>query len=313
LLSTLGFHGHGFEALTLAGGDYEPETLTAYGDEALRIAEEISWLPGQAFTLCQQALAYASSGQFEQALAAVSRGLAIAESIGHVQWQVFAHYDFACIYMDLFAFQKSRGHFESARSLAASIGSQHWIRIVNADYARLLVRAGDIEGAHAVISEYLAGDLPMISLGQRGLWLARAEHARASGDRELALRILDRLGKTAKNAGADGVRAVPYLALLRGQVLTEVGRLDAAAADLDAALAGARRLGIRPIEWQALAAASRRAHAAGNEDEAQQLSQRALGIAEQIADGIGDAALRHLYLIAPEIEDLRRRTSAGAL
>jgi tetratricopeptide (TPR) repeat protein len=203
-------------------------------------------------------------------------------------------------------------HFERAIDLAKSIGSVHWMRITTADYVRLLAREREFDRAQALLSEQFEESLPMISLGQRGLWLARAELSRACGDLDSALRVLDDLCATAKNAGDLGIRAVPYAAMLRGQVLTEIGRLDAASDDIEAALEGAHRLGIKPLEWQALAAAADHASASGDAHGAGTLSAQALEVVEQLASSIDDAALRHLYLIAEPVERLRTRVNAGA-
>jgi class 3 adenylate cyclase/tetratricopeptide (TPR) repeat protein len=312
ILSTLGFYSHGLETLTSAPSPHAPGSLTKYGDEALRIAEEISWLPGQAFAHCQAAIARAAMGDYGGAILAGEKGLEIATSIGHAQWQTFAHYDLACIYMDLWVRQRAREHFEAARTLAASIGSQHWIHISNADYARCLIRFGELDAAEQVINERLRPDFPMISLGQRGTWLAQAELLLARGEIDAALDIIDRIGSSARQIGMQWADAIPYLALLRGHAQLRAGRLDGAAADFASSLEMSRRLELKPLIWTALAGDADRARAASRDDEARVRATEAMDIVEAIAATVTDAAVRHVFLISDPVERLRQHARAGA-
>jgi tetratricopeptide (TPR) repeat protein len=304
----------GNESLTLAPP--APEEMTGLIDfsseEALRLATEISWLPGQAFAHCNRSIAKLALGEYGTALREAREGLEIAERIGHEQWQTFANYDLGCAHMEFYSRGPADQHFERAHELAKSIGSMHWIRITAADWARHLARSGEIERGNALLKEHLQDDLPMISVGQRGLWLALAELELAAENPERAIEIINQLGATAKNAGADGVRAIPYLALLRGRALIAAGRLDEAAPDLEAALAAARKMGVKPLEWQTLRAMADRRVAAGRDDEARTWYALAFGIVQQLAQTIDDAALRHMYLIADPIEGLRKQARTTA-
>jgi hypothetical protein len=67
------------------------------------------------------------------------------------------------------------------------------------------------------------------------------------------------------------------------------------------------------MEWRALAALGERLIKVGREEDARRHFARALTLIEQTAATIDDVALRHLYLVAPEVEALRLRTRAGAL
>jgi tetratricopeptide (TPR) repeat protein len=296
----------------VAPSGYRPENLAVYGDEALRIAEEISWLPGQAFAYCQQAVSCASTGDYGDAIRAAERALEISTSIGHTQWQTFSHYDLASIYLDLGVRGQSLEHFQRASELAASINSRHWIFISNADYARALVRWGDLAAAEAILDEYLRPDLPMIYLGHRSMWLAKVELLLAQAQHEPALRLLEQLGETTRTVGFLELRSIPYLALLRGQALVGQGRWDEAAPDIEACLSQSRQLGLRPLESMALAAQAELLLAAGREDSARERASAALAIIDELAATINDAAVRHMYLISEPVERLRQHAQTGA-
>jgi tetratricopeptide (TPR) repeat protein len=316
LLPTVGFSGlSGVETLTISPPGLRRNTpdFANWGQEALQIAREISSMPAQAFALCQQCAADLSLGNYGQALESAQTALEIATEIGHIQWQVFSHYNLGCAYLYLFQYERAIHHLQQARSLAAESGSVHWILITDSDYVRCLARAGDLKRAAEVLAQRFAPDLPMISLGQRGIWLAKAELHAAEGDFEQAVRLLDRLGATAKNAEGRGVQAIPYLSLARGEYLLALNRLDAAEADLRAILEVAEALALKPMRWRAIAALGERLVKAGRDDDARHLFAQALTIVEETAATIGDAALRHLYLISAPVERLRARTNAGAL
>jgi tetratricopeptide (TPR) repeat protein len=316
LLPTVGFSGlSGVETLTIAplSGRWRTHELAGFGEEALQIAREISSLPGQAFALCQQCASALSLGNYGLAIQSAEDALRIATEIGHTQWQVFAHYNLGCAYMFLFQFERALAHLDRARALAELSGSRHWTFITDADCVRCLARAEQLERAEEILARRFSPDLPMISLAQRGMWLARAELHAAWGNHEHAVRILDRLGATAKNADGRGVQSIPYLSLVRGECLLALGRLDAAEADLRATLDAGQSLGLKPMEWRALAALGERLVKVGREDDARKHFARAITLVEETAATIDDAALRHLYLIAPQVEELRRHTSAGAL
>jgi class 3 adenylate cyclase/tetratricopeptide (TPR) repeat protein len=312
ILATFGFYTHGAETLTLTPSPMRRSEMEEYSDEALRIAEEISWLPGQAFAHCQRAIAASSVGEYGSALTFAAKALEIATAIEHRQWQTFSHYNLGCFYTDLGARGPAIEHFDRACELALSNNSQHWIRITNADKARSLARWRQYDDAEAILAEHLPPDLPMISVAQRGMWLAKAEVLMGRGEMESALQVLDGLGTSAKNVGFLSLRAIPYLSMLRGKALLELGRPDDAAPDIDACLEASRGLGLRPLEWMALAALADLAHAGGHDDEARAHASQALEVVDELAATIDDAAVRHMYLISEPVEQLRQHAQAGA-
>jgi tetratricopeptide (TPR) repeat protein len=313
LLFTMAFaNTSGAEMLTLANSDFDTNEFAGFWDEGMAIAREISWLPGQAFGFCNLAIGMLALGRYGEALTAARSALEIANNIGHTQWQTYATYNLACAHMDLAAPTIAESHFERAAQLANATGSLHWIRLVAADYARCLVQFGQPDRAQELLDEHQAADLPMTSVGQRGLWLARAELLEARRDFDQALAIIDQLGASAKNTSGSGVQAIAYLALVRGRILTGLGRLDEAGEDLAAALACVRRSRARPIEWQVHAASADRRLAAGRDDEARSLFALAFGIVQQLALTIEDPALRHMYLISDRVERLRREARTAA-
>jgi tetratricopeptide (TPR) repeat protein len=310
ILAAIGFYSHGIETLTVAPGPHNP--LAGLGEDALRLAEEISWLPGQAFAQCGRAVSCASEGNYGEAIRASLRALEISTSIGHTQWQTYSHYNLGCIFMELDARGPSLEHFVAAAELARSINSRHWIFVTNADHARALTRWGEYDAAEAILTEYLKPDLGMIYLGHRSMWLALAELRLAQDKFVEALDVIERLGASAKGIGFLVLRAIPYLSLLRARALMGMGRLDDAAPDIEACLSEARRLHLRPMESMALAASADLAQAMGREDEARRHATAALVIIDESAATITDAAVRHMYLISPQVERLRQHAQAGA-
>src|SRR5205807_869112 len=126
-------------------------------------------------------------------------------------------------------------------------GSLHWLSCTTAYLAEARVAQGDLAGAEGVLAS-IAPDLPMRTIGQRRVWLARAKLLLARGDAASALATVDRLFAGA--AGLTGEHDIPLLALLRGESLTALGRHDEAEAALGAALRGATARDLRPLCWR---------------------------------------------------------------
>jgi len=307
----------GHESLTLVvGGAVNPRFMQIaqdFHEEALRIAEEISWLPGQCFVLCQRALYSGATGRMDDAIGSAQRALRISTDIGHDQWRTFSSYVLGCIYRDISANGLSIQHLERACALGREIGSSHWIRVSSGDLVRSLVAAGDLDRAGEVLGEVFTEDLGFVMIGQRGLWLAAAEYAHARGDAERGLRYINHLGETAKNAEGRGVRAVPYLLLVRAPMLMTLGRPDEAERDLDIALALIREAPSLAIEWRVLSLLADVYASTGRAEEARTTAGQAMHIIEQIAQTIPDATLRHLFLISDRVERVRRCATTAAV
>jgi DNA-binding NarL/FixJ family response regulator len=167
------------------------------------------------------------------------------------------------------------------------------------------MHSGDLAGAEALLDDaactaHGAADAPMdsptLTLGERQLWLARAELALAAQRPERALEIADARLAVEHAANPKSVLGVVRLTLVRAEALLALERLDEATAALDAAREEATRQGARPLLWR-IEAADGHVHRTRRERiEARQSFDRASAIAEELAQKLDDDALRAEFL-----------------
>jgi len=194
-----------------------------------------------------QTLNLGSHGDYGPALACAHSALSIAREIDHREWMAGAEWIHGVILMDILALPLAREYLERAHTLAHESGSRHWIYLTTGYLAECRVMQDDPSGAEAVLAT-IAPDLPMRTLGQRRVAIARAKIALAHGDAAGAVAIVEQLFANAANL--TGLHDIPILALLRGQCLTVLGRQSEAASPLRAALPIVTERGLSPIRWR---------------------------------------------------------------
>ena len=273
--------------------------------QSIRLSREIGWRPGEAFQRFLVADCLAWRGEFDRAIPMAREALEQAREIEHLQWTAGALRLLGVMSLELFATDDARDMLEEAHEIAQRLGSRIWVRWIAAPLAQARCRTSDLGGALDVLDRgmRLAGPVASaasdaLTLGERQLWLARAEVALAEQQPQLALEIADaRLGAERVANGGGGL-GVPRLSMLRADALVALRRLDEAALALNAARAEAAAQGARPLLWRIDAASGhlhrqqrRRAEARNSFDAAQRC-------ADELAAGI------------PE-EDLRRRFRDG--
>jgi DNA-binding CsgD family transcriptional regulator len=127
-------------------------------------------------------------------------------------------------------------------------------------------------------------------------WFSLAHLELARGNSKEALRIADRLVSTTPNVEAEGLRAIPYLAHLRGQSLSALRRYDEAEACLREGTEGALGLGFYPILWRTEMALGQTYKAWGRRDDARSLFERSRGTAGLLAGKIPLDEMRSKFL-----------------
>ena len=228
---------------------HTPDLLT--NERAVRLATEIGWRAGEAFSRYLLADSLAWRGEYERALRLARESLAIAEEIEHLEWQCGAHRVLGVIALDLCAPADALTQLEAAHGIARRLGSATWIRWTGAPLAIALARAGDHGRAAAVLDDVGRIVAPSAgsgatpegarrTLGERYLALARAEVALAAGAPVEALAAI----------GDGDASGTPRAALLRGQAQATLRRWADATASLGAAGDEARRQGARPLLWR---------------------------------------------------------------
>jgi DNA-binding CsgD family transcriptional regulator len=220
-------------------------------ERAVRLATEIGWRAGEAFSRWVLADCLAWRGEYDRALRVARESLAIAEEMAHLEWQCGARRVLGLIALELCATADALAQLEAAHGIARRLASAAWIRWTGASLAVALARAGEHARAADVLDEVhravpsspspvdAAGERRR-TLGERQLELARAEGALAAGDPAGALAIV---------AEREAAGSPPAM-LLRARALAGLERWEEATAALGTAREEALRQGARALLWR---------------------------------------------------------------
>ncbi|HKH93711.1 MAG TPA: LuxR C-terminal-related transcriptional regulator, partial [Gemmatimonadaceae bacterium] len=297
--------------LALAAGSYHVASNTPFisaavheelrAPRSIRIAREIGWRAGESVLRFIVGDCLGWRGEYDRALPMAREALELAEQAGHLQWAAANRRLLGEMMLDLLAPQAALEQLEAAHGVARRLGSRVWMRWTAAPLAIARRRAGDVAGAVEVLEdgarlggvrELGAMDSPALTLGERCIWLARAELALCDGSPEEALAIVDaRLG-VEHAANPDSQLGVPRLTLLRAETLTALQRLDEAGVALDAAREEATRQGARPLLWRVEAAVGHLHRVQRQRLEARRAFDRARAIAAELEATVPDDELR---------------------
>ena len=217
------------------------------------------------------------------------------------------------ISLELLAPDAARTHLEAAHAIAVKLGSRVWIRWTAAPLAVARGRTSEMAGALEVLDQasYFGGEgregsalassgSASLTLGERHLWLARAELAMIARAPDAALDIVDARLAAERAANPDSVLGVPRLSLLRADALAALGRHQDAEAALDAARAEATEQGALPMLWRVETAAGHLCRARRMRLEARRAVEVARRIADELAARVADDATRARFLAGVE-------------
>ncbi len=241
------------------------------------------------------AVALGAQGVYDRALAHARRAVRSVAAKENGQHGLLAHNTLGLLYRDLLTLPHALWHLERALALAREFGSLNLLRGMAAHLASALLEAGEITRAESLLAELLPPDLPLDTMVQRRLWLARAEFALAGDEPDAALRIADTLIATAYNIGDLGDRGIPRVSLLRGQALAALGRATEADAALSAAAETAEAQGAQPLLWRIHRALGLVHQAAGEPEKAARAFTTAGAIIATLADSVPDAPARAAF------------------
>ena len=258
--------------LALCGPSYHTSSTTPFStptttDElraprSMRFAREIGWRAGETFLRFAIADCLAWRGEFDRAFPLLQEALALAGEIRHRQWTAAALRTLGAMSLDLLAPDLARTHLETAHQIAQRLGSRVWIRWTAAPLAVARARTGDLPeaievldaavrlSAHDLLSMRTEASGSSPTLGERQLWLARAEVALVEKRPEVALQLADTRLRSERAANPDSKLGVPRLSVIRAEALSALGRLDEAELALSAARAEATEQGALAVLWK---------------------------------------------------------------
>lgn len=218
------------------------------GEQALELARSVGFRSGQAYALLCLSSAHGTRGRYREGFRTAREGLEIAAEIAHTEWTTLGHLAYGFLYLDTLQPEAAWRHLEASHAIAKTSGSAHFRGFALATLGQAYVADGRLADAADLLG---VGDLDTgdWTIGERQVWFARAILAQANGDPERALAIVDRLIATAVNYRQ--LSDIPRLALLRGEILTALGRLEKAREALLAARDGGLERDVVSTIWRA--------------------------------------------------------------
>jgi DNA-binding CsgD family transcriptional regulator len=300
--------------LALCGPSYQSACTTPFAsplvdDElraprSVRIARDIGWRAGETFVRFLIANCLGWRGEYDRALAMGREALAQAEEIEHLEWTSGSLRLLGVLSLEVLAPHDARKHLEEAYRIASRLGSRLWMRWTAAPLAVARARTSDVAGALALLEHAMhLGRSPddanppgpeseSLTLGQRHLWLARAEVALEEGNPELALEIAEARLTSERAANPGRSLGLPRLTLVKAEALTALARYDDAERSLDEARAEATAQGARPMSWRVEAAVGHVHRLQRERLEARRAFDAARAIADELVAKVPDEELR---------------------
>jgi len=299
--------------LSLCGPSHHVSSTTPYAtligrDElaelrSQRLAREIGWRAGEAFIGFLLADCLAWRGEYDRAIPMARESLALAREIEHLQWTSGAMRLLGVILLDLCAPGLAREQLEGAHQIARQIGSRVWIRWTGAPLAIARCRTADPAGAAEIVDgllgpvdesalDHLAAS--PLTLGERQLWLARAELELVRGRPDVALRIAD--ARLSAERVASGGAAPPRWTFMRADALVALERFVEALPTLDTARAACDLQSARPLAWRVEAARGHVFRLLRQRREARATFDSARLVVSELAAAIADDELRAQFL-----------------
>ena len=269
------------------------------GPRAIRLAREIGWRVGETAVRFFHADVLSWRGEYDRALPMVRASVEDAEEIEHLQWSAGSQRLLGTTLMDLLDIQGARKYLESAHAIAWRLRSRLWIRWTAAPLAIARATMGDIAGAVDLLENASQLDeastrgatrgeasSTTLTLGERQLWLARAEVAVADHRPEAALAIADARIAAERAADEGSKLRVPRLSLVRANALSMLERFEGAEEAAAEARSEAIAQSAKPILWRIDAAMGHIHRRQRHRLEARRAFDAAWSVADELASKI---------------------------
>jgi DNA-binding CsgD family transcriptional regulator/tetratricopeptide (TPR) repeat protein len=236
---------HHASAGPVGTSDHAAALLT--DERTIRLAADIGWRAGEAFSRFVLADCLAWRAEYRRALNLARESLAISQEIEHLQWECGARRVLGVIALDLFDSVEAITQLRAAHDIARRLGSATWIRWTGAPLAIALARSGQPDQAAAIVDAVdrtvprsIQGDELRRTVGERFIDVARGEIALAAGNPAEVIELV----------GDSEMQGTPRAALLRAEALVLLERWNEAAGALDVARREAQRQGARSLLWR---------------------------------------------------------------
>ena len=281
-----------FETVSLSGAPSHAQSL-AWGMQGLQLAREIGWRAGEAYALMNLGGLNVTLARYREAFEFLHSAIDISLEIDHREWLTASTSILGYLFGEILAFDLAVEPLEESTRSARASGSLHFLHLNTGFFVDALVDHGLLERAGQELDQYSLS-MPMQTIGQRRLWVSRANWMLASGDAVGALETLERLFQSGLNVRSG--RDIPLLSWRRGCALAAIGRTSDADEALLAAYAGVTALEQPGKLWRICLDRARLYQAQGRSAEVAALVDEGRAIVERIAPSIPDEELQRSFL-----------------
>jgi DNA-binding CsgD family transcriptional regulator len=304
---------------TEAGPLVDAVEVLQLGQTAQETARRLGSHPGMAQALSFSGWTCGLMGDYAQGFKNLHAGLEMTRAAGHTAGLSACERMIARLLLDLLAFEEAAAGLERSMEFARQSGAQMFGNLAAALLVRVYIGIGSQEAlnrAGELLEELPQGEEPWRVHNVREAWFARAELNLALGEAEKALGIIERLQASTLHLEELGLKAVPRLAMLRGEALLALERYDQAEETLREACDGALEQHRKPLLWRAHLGLGRACQAQRKLAQAHEEFERTRSLVEEIARGLPDESLRRIFLgravgMLPEPRPLTARQTAS--
>ena len=265
--------------------------------EALQLAVQAEWVPGQAFAELTTGNIKATFGEFNVALTHAHKALNLANEIAHQQWLAASYCVLTHIYVLMLAPDLALQEAEPGLALARKSGSSWWINSLASFYALAYMQNNELDKAEKLLTTVMPLDEEPKSLAERRLAWVWGELALRQGKPDLALSRAEQLLLSAPGEAEIRSQPIPVLLKLKGEALLALSRPEEARAVLETAKRGAQERQCPTVLWQIHRLLGQTYHQLKLEEQALLEWSKAREIIEQLSTKIEDSALRDHFLL----------------
>ncbi|MCH8345893.1 MAG: AAA family ATPase [Chloroflexi bacterium] len=298
--------GHWFQSLNHSWrGLYEQAHRIA--EEAVAAGEQHHVTFPLLINKWAQALAFASHGRYDDAIAALRDTIAMCERMGDNSVQSRAWNTLGWVHGELCDWEKGIEFNQKGLDLALVLGDPEITINAQINLADYAFATGEREQARRELDELYA------SLPQRQEWMkwrysqhimhSLGEVLLAAGETERALALADECLTLAEST--ETRKNVVKGRRLRGQALLAQGKLAEAEEEFATALEVAKEIGNPPQLWKTHAALGDLRQAQDRPDDARKAYRDALAVIEGVAGGLEDESLRETFLTSEHVQGIR--------
>jgi tetratricopeptide (TPR) repeat protein len=262
-------------------------------------------------------VACCGKGEYELALASLQEGLELSERLGDKFLKCRLLNTLGWVYGELYDLERAIRYNKEGAEVSYALGDPESIRNAEINLGDDYLLLGDVEQAQRYLEKVYHDSQQRGKWGEEFLKWRYLQHCCHSlgelwlmkGDTEKALQLATECLKLAEST--ESRKNIIKGWRLQGQAYCMQGRLAAAEAKLQKALAVAKQIGNPPQLWKTYQALGAVYERQGVPDQARSTYTSALAVIEGVASQLQDQELKRIFLSARPVREIKERRQNG--